>query len=46
MREAIYLALVNPKKPLARGTRVELVLSNEANVKTRISAVVGPLRRA
>lgn len=40
--KAIYLALVNPKKPLARGARVELVLSNEANVKTRIAAVVGP----
>ena len=40
--KAIYLALVNPRKPLARGARVEVVLSNEANVKTKITAVVGP----
>jgi copper(I)-binding protein len=40
--KAVYLALVNPKKPLTRGTRVEVVLSNEASVKTRIIATVGP----
>ena len=40
--KGLYLALVNPKKPLARGSRVEVVLSNEANVKTRITATVGP----
>jgi copper(I)-binding protein len=40
--KAVYLALINPKKPLARGTRVDVMLSNEANVKTRITAVVGP----
>ena len=40
--KAVYLALVNPKKPLTRGARVEVVLSNEAGVKTRLTAVVGP----
>jgi copper(I)-binding protein len=40
--KGLYLALVNPKKPLTRGTRVQIVLSNEANVKTTIAAVVGP----
>ncbi len=38
----VYLALVNPKKPLARGARVDVMLSNEANVKTKITAIVGP----
>jgi copper(I)-binding protein len=40
--KGLYLKLVNPKRPLRAGTRVEVVLSNEAQVKTRVSAVVGP----
>ncbi len=39
--KGLYLKLVNPKRPLRAGTRVDVVLSNEANVKTRMSAVVG-----
>jgi len=37
----LYLKLINPKRPLTSGTRVEVVLSNEAQVKTRVTAVVG-----
>lgn len=40
--KGVYLALVNLKKPLAPGSRVVVVLSNEAQVKTRVTAVVGP----
>ena len=40
--KGLYLALVNLKKPLARGAQVVVMLSNEANVKTRVTAVVGP----
>lgn len=39
--KGLYLKLVNPKRPLRPGTRVEVMLSNEAQVKTRLSAVVG-----
>jgi copper(I)-binding protein len=38
----LYLTLINLKKPLGPGARVEVVLSNEAQVKTRLTAVVGP----
>ena len=40
--KGLYLKLVNPKRPLRAGARVEVVLSNEAQVKTKVSAVVGP----
>jgi copper(I)-binding protein len=40
--KGLYLKLVNPKKPLRAGTRVEVVLSNEAQGKIRMSALVGP----
>ena len=40
--KGLYLALINPKKPLAKGAQVVVMLSNEANVKTRLTAVVGP----
>ena len=38
--KGLYLKLVNPKRALRVGDRVEVVLSNEAQVKTRLSAVV------
>ncbi len=37
----LYLALINLKKPLSPGARVEVILANEAQVKTRLTAVVG-----
>lgn len=40
--KGVYLTLVNLKKPLRPGTRVEVVLANDAQVKTRLTAVVGP----
>ena len=40
--KGLYLKLVNPKKPLRAGTRVEVVLSNETQGKIRMTAVVGP----
>ncbi|MGE3958187.1 MAG: copper chaperone PCu(A)C [Vicinamibacterales bacterium] len=40
--KGIYLTLVNLKKPLKPGTRVDVVLTNDAQVKTKLSAVVGP----
>ena len=40
--KGLYLTLINLKKPLAPGSRVEVILSNEAQVKTRVTAVVGP----
>jgi copper(I)-binding protein len=39
--KGIYVKLINPKRPLAPGSRVDVVLSNEAQVKTRVTAVVG-----
>lgn len=38
--KGLYLKLINPKRPLRPGTRVDVVLSNEAQVKTRLTAVV------
>lgn len=40
--KAIYLTLVNLKKPLKPGTRVDIILTNDAQVKTKVSAIVGP----
>ncbi len=40
--KGLYLALVNLKKPLRPGARVEVVLLNETQGKTRLTAVVGP----
>jgi copper(I)-binding protein len=40
--KGLYLTLINLKKPLAPGSRVEVILANEAQVKTRMIAVVGP----
>jgi copper(I)-binding protein len=40
--KGLYLALIDLKKPLRPGARVEVVLSNDAQVKTRLTAVVGP----
>ena len=40
--KGMYLALINLKKPLRPGARVEVILANEAQVKTRLTAVVGP----
>ena len=39
--KGLYLKLVNPKRPLRAGAKVDVVLSNEAQVKTKVSAVVG-----
>ena len=38
----LYLTLINLKKPLRPGARVEVILANEAQVKTRLTVVVGP----
>jgi len=38
----LYLKLVNPKRPLRPGNKVDVILVNEAQVKIRMSAVVGP----
>ena len=38
--KGLYLKLVNPKRALRVGDRVEVVLSNEVQVKTRLTAVV------
>jgi len=38
----LYLALINPKKPLTKGAQVVVMLANEAQVKTRLTAIVGP----
>lgn len=38
--KGLYLKLVSPKRALRPGDRVEVVLSNEAQVKTRLTAVV------
>ncbi len=40
--KGLYLALVNLKKPLRPGARVEVILVNETQGKTRLTAVVGP----
>jgi copper(I)-binding protein len=40
--KGLYLALLDLKKPLSPGARVEVVLSNEVQGKTRLTAVVGP----
>ena len=40
--KGVYLTLINLKKPLRAGARVEVLLANEAQVKTRLIAVVGP----
>lgn len=40
--KGLYLKLVNLKRPLRAGARVEVMLVNEAQVKTRMTAVVGP----
>lgn len=40
--KGVYLTLINLKKPLRAGAKVEVVLANEAQVKTRLTAVVGP----
>ena len=39
--KGLYLKLINPKRPLRPGTRVDVMLANEAQVKTRVTAVVG-----
>lgn len=40
--KGLYLTLINLKRPLRPGGRVEVILANEAQVKTRLTAVVGP----
>jgi copper(I)-binding protein len=35
----IYLKLINPKQPLAAGSRVEVILTNDAQAKIRVVAV-------
>ncbi len=40
--KGLYLTLVNLKKPLRPGARVEVILVNELHGKTRLTAVVGP----
>lgn len=40
--KGVYLTLVNLKKPLRPGTRVDVILANDAQVKTRLTALVGP----
>ena len=36
----LHLRLVNPKRPLPVGTRIEVVLTNDAQAKIRVPAVV------
>lgn len=36
----LHLRLINPKKPLRVGTKIDLQLENEAHVKTRVSVTV------
>jgi copper(I)-binding protein len=38
--KGLYLRLVNPKRPLRAGARVEVVLTSDAQAKTRLAAVV------
>lgn len=40
--KGLYLMLIGLKKPLRPGARVEVILLNEVQVKTRLTAVVGP----
>jgi copper(I)-binding protein len=40
--KGLYLTLLDLKKPLRPGARVEVILSNEVQGKTRLTAVVGP----
>lgn len=40
--KGLYLTLVDLKKPLRPGARVEVILVNETQGKTRLTAVVGP----
>lgn len=40
--KGLYLTLIGLKKPLRPGARVEVILSNEVQGKTRLTAVVGP----
>lgn len=40
--KGLYLTLVALKKPLRPGARVEVILVNETQGKTRLTAVVGP----
>jgi len=40
--KGLYLTLIGLKKPLRPGARVEVVLMNEVQGKTRLTAVVGP----
>ena len=40
--KGLYLTLVGLKTPLRPGARVEVILVNETQCKTRRTAVVGP----